>query len=309
MKRGIVLTLTLALANPAYALPGDARLVQGTLEWPATVGGEPFIVVRADDGRWYYADVASAQRHLSGPLTAGTRIAVVGVEGAKPHEINVVAFGTGDAAALALALTPRGSGAAAAPIQRAVVREPVSPAPPVPKPPTPAPQALVPPTVAAPTPAPVATHPVPAPSPVTEKAPPTAVAPSVPAPVTEQPAPKATITPPPALKPIKAPAEPEPIATKTAWPADNRWSLLEGTIKVVDGKALVLKLADGQLVLVDVSAINPTALVKPGSTIAVYGQRGEHRFEAVGLVEPDRAPPGPKAAAPPTRKAVAPQLR
>jgi hypothetical protein len=83
--------------------------------------------------------------------------------------------------------------------------------------------------------------------------------------------------------------------------------MVEGTIKVVDGNAVVLKLADGQLVLVDVSGIKPTALIKPGSVIAVYGSRGEHRFEAMGLVESDRAQAvakpvsGAKAAAPPRR--------
>lgn len=128
MKRGIVLTLILAFplasTNVAHSAPGDARLLQGTLEWPAAVAAEPFLVIRAEDGRWYYADVASAQRLVSGPLTAGTRIAVVGIEGAKPHEIIVVALGTGDAAALVLALTPRGSGAL--PVQRALVRDPVA---------------------------------------------------------------------------------------------------------------------------------------------------------------------------------------
>src|SRR5262245_41834586 len=107
----IVLTLSVVFAGPALAAPGpgDPRLIQGTLEWPAALsGGETFIVIRSDDGRVYYADVMAAQRHLQGALNAGSRITVVGLEGIKPHEIVAVALGSGDAAALSLALA-RGS--------------------------------------------------------------------------------------------------------------------------------------------------------------------------------------------------------
>jgi hypothetical protein len=101
----IVLTLSVVLAGPAIAAPGDPRLIQGALEWPpALSSGETFIVVRGDDGRVYYTDVMAAQRHVQGTLSAGSRIALLGLEGIKPHEIIAVAVGSGDAAALSLAL-------------------------------------------------------------------------------------------------------------------------------------------------------------------------------------------------------------
>src|SRR5262249_55314252 len=101
----IALALSVGLAGPAVAAPGDPRLIQGALEWPpALSSGETFIVIRGDDGRVYYADVMAAQRHVQGTLSAGSRIALIGLEGIKPHEIIAVALGSGDAAALSLAL-------------------------------------------------------------------------------------------------------------------------------------------------------------------------------------------------------------
>jgi len=98
------LTLTL-LAGPAFATPGDPRLLQGTLEWPPTLaGGEPFVVLRGDDEHIYYVDVTAARRQGQGALSAGSRMALVGLEGTKSHEIVAVAFGRGDATALSLAL-------------------------------------------------------------------------------------------------------------------------------------------------------------------------------------------------------------
>src|SRR5262249_23068849 len=84
--------------------PGDPRLIQGALEWPpALTGAEPFIVVRGDDGRVYYADVMAAQRYVQGALSAGGHVALLGLESTKPHEIIAVALGSGDAAALSFA--------------------------------------------------------------------------------------------------------------------------------------------------------------------------------------------------------------
>ena len=101
----IALALGLVLAGPALAAPGDPRLIQGTLEWPPALSGrEPVIVVRGDDGRVYHADVMAAQRYVQGALSAGSHIALLGLEGTKPHEIVVVALGSGDSAALSLAL-------------------------------------------------------------------------------------------------------------------------------------------------------------------------------------------------------------
>jgi len=100
-----VLTLTLLLAGPALATPGDPRLIQGTLEWPpALTGSEPFVVLRGDDARAYYVDVTAARRQGEGALTAGSRMTLVGLEGTKSHEIVAVAFGSGDVTALSLAL-------------------------------------------------------------------------------------------------------------------------------------------------------------------------------------------------------------
>src|SRR5262249_43642168 len=100
----VALTLSVVLAGPALAAPVDPRLIQGALEWPpALSGGEPFIVVRGDDGRVYYADVIAAQRYVQGALGAGGHIALLGLESPKPHEIIAVALGSGDAAALSFA--------------------------------------------------------------------------------------------------------------------------------------------------------------------------------------------------------------
>jgi hypothetical protein len=108
MRRWIVvLALTLASAPSAHAVPGDARLVQGILEWPATLTVEPFVVVRSDEGRWYYAEVKDAKRVGTVPVSAGGRVTVLGTEGTRPHEITALAVSSGDAAALALALMPR----------------------------------------------------------------------------------------------------------------------------------------------------------------------------------------------------------
>ena len=101
----IALALSVVFSGPAVAAPGDPRLIQGVLEWPsALAGGEPFIVVRGDDGRVYYADVMAAQRHVQATVSAGSHIALLGLESTKPHEIVAVALGSGDSAALSLAL-------------------------------------------------------------------------------------------------------------------------------------------------------------------------------------------------------------
>ena len=35
--------------GPAQAAPGDPRVVQGTLEWPATFSAESFVVIRGEE--------------------------------------------------------------------------------------------------------------------------------------------------------------------------------------------------------------------------------------------------------------------
>src|SRR5947208_9387727 len=127
MKRGIVaLMVVFGFASPAQAAPGDPRLVQEVLEWPAKLTVEPFVVIRTDDGRWYYAEVKAAKRFESGPLSAGGRVTVLGTEAARPHEINAIAFGSGDAAALALALMPHVNAPASAPAPAPAAQPPGS---------------------------------------------------------------------------------------------------------------------------------------------------------------------------------------
>src|SRR5262249_57824324 len=65
-------------------------------EGPASLPTEPFIVVRGDDGRLYYADVSGARRMSTGAI-AGP-ISLGGSEGNQPHEIAVVVVGAGDSA-------------------------------------------------------------------------------------------------------------------------------------------------------------------------------------------------------------------
>jgi hypothetical protein len=105
----ISLLLSLSVATPAVGGPGDLTLIQGKLEWPSALSGnEPFIVVRGDDGHAYYADVVAARRYVQGGLSAGSQTALLGLEGLKPHEIVVVALGSGDATALSLAIAQAG---------------------------------------------------------------------------------------------------------------------------------------------------------------------------------------------------------
>ena len=104
MTRSLVPALALvALAtSSALAAPGDPRVVQGTLEWPARLSAEPFVVIRGEDGRLYYADVSEAQRRSPDALTAGSRVAVLGIEGNRPFEMAALALGAGDATSLGL---------------------------------------------------------------------------------------------------------------------------------------------------------------------------------------------------------------
>jgi hypothetical protein len=99
MKRlGLTLGVWLSLTGVALAAPGFPRTVQGTLEWPASLEGAPFIIVRTDDGRLVYVNVQNARATAPGTLTSGARISAVGVEGAQPHEVAAVRFGAGDSA-------------------------------------------------------------------------------------------------------------------------------------------------------------------------------------------------------------------
>ena len=126
MKRfGLTLGVLVSLAGVALAAPGFPRTVQGTLEWPASLDGAPFIVVRTDDGRLVYVNVQEARRTAPGDVAAGNRISAVGVEGVQPHEVAAVRVGPGDSAIPGDALLPPASASVAPPAV-----ETTTPAPP-----------------------------------------------------------------------------------------------------------------------------------------------------------------------------------
>ena len=64
----------------------------------------------------------------------------------------------------------------------------------------------------------------------------------------------------------------------------------------------VVQAADGQIVLVDLSALSSGASsLKAGSSIAVYGTPGDQKFQAMGLIQPDNRPPAKPVTVPPRR--------
>lgn len=130
MKRfGLTLGVVLSLTGVALAAPGFPRTVQGTLEWPASLEGAQFIVVRTDDGRQVYVNVHEARRTSPGAVVAGSRISAVGVEGAQPHEVAAVRVGAGDSAIPGDVFSPPPS--ATVPSAPAVESTTPPPAPPV----------------------------------------------------------------------------------------------------------------------------------------------------------------------------------
>jgi len=291
MKRGIVvliLTFTFAFASSAQAAPGDPRLVQGMLVWPAKLTVEPFVVVLAEDGGWYYAEIKTAKRLESAPLSAGARVAVLGTEATRPYEITAIALGSGDAAALAMALMPHVTPTAAASVP----------------PPPPIAESLN-------TSKPAATEPLQTAKTVAKPEPVAVAAPVPPAKASQPPASDATasaksqVTEPPTEKAtaVKAVDQSKPVATPLGVPADSPgWSELRGTVEVVSGNWVVVRTADRQLVLVDLSTVSGGAgSLKPGSAIAVYGTPGEQKFQAMGLVHQENRPPARPVPVPPRR--------
>ena len=278
----VVLSLTFALASLAHAAPGDPRLVQGVLEWPTTLTAEPFVVIRTEDGRWYYADIKSARRLEPAALTVGARVAVLGTEAARPHEITALAFGSGDAAALALALMPHTNppapSSASGLATTAEVLGPVKPS------------AAEPPKSAA-------------------KAEPAAVAAAPATTVQPEPGPPANLRVgeprKEQLTPVKTmtPSEPKPSASASTRSTDTSpWSELRGTVHAVVGHEVVVRVDDGQLMPVDLSGLRGVAVaLKPGSPIVVYGTRGEEKFQAIGLIQQEIRPPTKPVAAPQRR--------
>ena len=128
MKLALTAVAVLLLAGPALAAPGDPRTVRGALEWPASLSAEPFVVVRGDDGRMYYADVSSAQRMNAGAISG--RISLVGVEGNQPHEVHAVVIGAGDSAQTFVTPTVPTPAEAAAGAPSSLPRQAVAPPPP-----------------------------------------------------------------------------------------------------------------------------------------------------------------------------------
>jgi hypothetical protein len=128
MKLALTAVAVLLLAGPALAAPGDPRTVRGTLEWPASLSAEPFVVVRGDDGRLYYADVSSAQRMNAGAIAG--RISVVGVEGNQPHEVHAVVIGAGDSALTFVTPTVPTPAEAATGAPSSLPRQAITPPPP-----------------------------------------------------------------------------------------------------------------------------------------------------------------------------------
>ena len=128
MKLTLTAVAVLLLAGPALAAPGDPRTVRGSLEWPASLSAEPFVVVRGDDGRLYYADVSSAQRMNAGAISG--RISLVGVEGNQPHEVHAVVIGAGDSAQTFVTPTVPTPAEAAAGAPSSLPRQAIAPPPP-----------------------------------------------------------------------------------------------------------------------------------------------------------------------------------
>jgi hypothetical protein len=239
--------------------------MHGTLVWPQTFSAQhPVIILRGDNGRIFYADVAAAEQRTRAPITAGTPLVVLGVEGAQPQLIVAKVVSRGDATALALSLfaTP-------------VTVTPPSPLPAVATAPS-APSAVAPPEVTLP---PIGSLP-PAPPPSLVFAP---VEPAAPTVATPAPTPPADPTPTVAAPPASEKSFPDP---KTS----RRWVEIEGVVQSVDGKTVTLLTDDGQIVTLDASALTPTLpdMVRPGARVSAFGTPVELKFKAMGFVEPDR---------------------
>ena len=283
----IATLLTLLLISPAFAAPGDPRFVQGTLEWPATLTREPVIIVRGDDGNAYYCDVTDSARHRADGLRAGSRVSVLGIEAARPHDLTSIVVGTGDAAALARALSQslaKQAPASAAPQPTAPVSLPAAPAGLPAAEQTPAPAAAPAVVIMAPS------------TPVTTVAAPAAPAPTaavVPATVTT---PAVATTPAPARRTI-APATPAPAGGR------GQWSRLDGMVESVAGSTLTLRMDDGALASVDISQLSPNVahVLRRGTAVTVYGYPLEQKFEAAGYIQTHPGGPEPGAQARPAR--------
>ena len=305
------LCLVLLWTMPAYAAPGDPRFLQGTVEWPAVLTGEPLVIVRGDDGHVYSAGLDGARRQGAEVVRVGGRVALLVLEGTRPHEVTAIVIGAGDTVSLSRALAqgalppPAPAPAPAVTTPATVVVTPpaapvAAPAAPVTAPPTPVAAPAAP--VAAPaTPVAAPATPVAAPAvPVAAPAVPVA-APAMPvaapaAPVAAPATPAATISAPPtppAVVPSPAPSSPG----KATGPFGDRkqWARVDGRVMSVDGALLVLRADNGSLVMVDISQINPnvSSALRRERLVSVYGYPLEQKFEAAGYIELDPSHPEP----------------
>ncbi len=286
------LILLLLLIAPAFAAPGDPRFVQGTLEWPATLTREPAIIVRGDDGNAYYCDVTDSARHRADGLRAGSRVSVLGIEAARPHELTSIVVGTGDAAALARALSQSLAKQAPAP-PAAAPHAPALASPPAAPASAPVAPASVPGAEQTPAPSAAPAVVIMAPStPVMTAAPPVALAPTaavVPATVTT---PAVATSPPPARRTIGPAAG-----------GRGQWSRLDGMVESVAGSTLTLKRDDGALAYVDISQLSPNVaqVLRRGTAVTVYGYPLEQKFEAAGYIQTHTGGPEAGAQARPAR--------
>ena len=210
--KSLSVCVALLWAIPAYAAPGDPRFLQGTVEWPAALTAEPIVIVRGDDGHVYSADVGGARRQGSDSVCVGARVALLVLEGARPHEVTAIVIGTGDAVSLSRAL----SGALRPAPAVAVAPTPVVDRAPAPAP-SPTPVLAMAPSPAAVVPTPPASTPsTPAPAAATAPAPPAAAvtAAAVAPPPVPVLLPAVAATPPPPA-PVPAPAVTSPAAAPT----------------------------------------------------------------------------------------------
>jgi hypothetical protein len=281
----IAILLGAILTAPVSAAPGDPRLVQGTLEWPATLTREPVIVVRGDDGQVYLCEVTEPVRQRADGLRAGGRIAILGLEATRSHELTTIAVGAGDTAALALAL----SQAAATSATSGGTATPPTPAPAATTATLPSSVSIMPPPLAS-TPPPSA-------------APTVVIMASGPHATTSTPggAPVPTIVPTTVAKaPASAPT-PRRIAPATTPATSGRgqWSRLDGMVEAVAGSMLTLKMDDGAVAYVDISQLSPSVaqVLRQGTGVSVYGYPLEHRFEAAGYIQTNPAAPELRAPA------------
>jgi hypothetical protein len=101
----IAMGLLALTVSTGRAAPGDPVAIRGSLVWPPALGAEPFAVIRGDDGRLFYTDLSTAQHRA--PLKAGEPLSILGVQGARAHEISVVAVGPGDSVLAGVPALPR----------------------------------------------------------------------------------------------------------------------------------------------------------------------------------------------------------